>query len=206
MQGFISGITKLKNEDIIVQIITKTKFLHLYRFYGLRHSIINIGRKVDFDIEYSGQFIPKMRNIVQLGFVWENDYTRLYYWQQLLKLLNKHLRDTEEIPEFYFNLLNNGALFLSKQSPNRVLIEIYANLLAFEGRLNIEDSCFICNKQLDSKVAVTRGFLCAHNHCLLEDSQTIDKDLFFDFLRDKRSVFLSNNEVDYLLNVLLLGI
>lgn len=206
MQGFISGIIKLKNEDVIVQVITQNKFLHLYRFYGLRHSIINIGRKIDFDIEYSGQFMPKMRNIMQLAFIWESDYTRLYYWQQLLKLLNKHLRDTEEIPEFYFDLLNRGALFLSKQAPNRVLIEMYANLLDFEGRRNMDDICFICNKKLDSNVAVTRGFLCSHNYCLSNNIQTIDKDLFFNFLQSKRSVFLSDSDVDYLVKMLFLGI
>lgn len=206
MQGFISGIIKLKNEDIIVQIITESRFLHLYRFYGARHSIINIGRKIDFDIEYNGQFMPKLRNVMQLGFVWENDYTKLYHWQQFLKILNRHLRDTEEIPRFYFELLDLGALFLSKQSPNRVLIEMYAKLLEFEGRLNTEEICFICEQMLDSHIVVTRGFLCAHHSCVPTPSQMINKKLFFDFLQSKKSIFLGNSEVDYLLHILLLGI
>lgn len=206
MQGFISGITKLKNEDLIVQIITQNKFLSLYRFYGLRHSIINIGRKIDFDIEYNGQFMPKLRNIMQLGFVWESNYVRLYYWQQFLKLLNLHLRDTEDIPNFYFELLNNGALILSKQNPSRVLIEMYVKLLNFEGRLNLDSNCFICGNSLSPRVAVARGFLCAHNNCIPNNIQMIDKDIFFNFISIGKSTFLRDSEVEYLLKVLLLGI
>ncbi|WP_181881520.1 recombination protein RecO [Helicobacter sp. MIT 99-5507] len=206
MQGFISGITKLKNEDIIVQIITQNKFLSLYRFYGLRHSIISIGRKIDFDIEYNGQFIPKLRNIIQLGFAYESDFTKLYYWQQFLKLLNNHLRDTEDIPSFYFEMLNNGAIILNKQNPSRVLIEMYVKLLHFEGRLSLDSNCFICNEELSNKIAVTRGFLCAHNSCLINNIEVIDKDLFFGFIKLKKSIFLNDSEVEYLLNALLLGI
>ncbi len=206
MQGFISGITKLKNEDIIVQIITQSKFLNLYRFYGLRHSIISIGRKIDFDIEYNGQFMPRLRNIMQLGFVWESDYFRLYYWQQFLKLLNSHLQDTEDISNFYFNLLNNGAFVLSKQNPCRVLIEMYLKLLNFEGRLNVDSNCFICGEELSSKVVVVRGFLCAHNSCIPNNTQMIDKDIFFNFISIGKSIFLRDDEVEYLLKVLLLGI
>ena len=206
MQGFISGITKLKNEDIIVQIITEKKFLSLYRFYGLRHSIISIGRKIDFDIEYNGQFMPKLRNIIQLGFAYESDFTRLYYWQQFLKLLNNHLRDTEEIPNFYFEILNNGAIALKAQNPARVLIEMYVKLLHFEGRLNLDSNCFICDEKLPSKISVTRGFLCAHQSCLQNHIEVIDKSLFFDFINLKKSTFLSDKEVQYLLKVLLLGI
>ncbi len=206
MQGFISGITKLKNEDIIVQIITEKKFLSLYRFYGLRHSIINIGRKIDFDIEYNGLFMPKLRNIIQLGFRWEEDYERLYYWQQFLKILNQHLRDTDEIARFYFDLLNTGALCLNKQSPPRVLIEMYAKLLAFEGRNSPKDMCFICNRVLDSNITIARGFLPAHKHCLVNNNEMIDKDKFFHFLHTKQSILLDNSEVLYLLRILLLGI
>lgn len=206
MQGFISGITKLKNEDIIVQIITQNKFLSLYRFYGLRHSIISVGRKIDFDIEYNGQFIPKLRNIMQLGFAWESDFTRLYYWQQFLKLLNNHLRDTEEIPSFYFEMLSNGAIILDKQNPARVLIEMYVKLLQFEGRLSLDANCFICNEKLSSKIAVTRGFLCAHHNCIPNNIEVIDKDLFFDFINLGKSTFLNDDEVEYLLKMLLLGI
>ena len=206
MQGFISGITRLKNEDIIVSIITQHKFLSLYRFYGLRHSIISIGRKIDFDIEYSGQIIPKLRNILQLGYAWESDYTRLYYWQQFLRLLNNHLRDTEDIPSFYFDLLNRGAIILNKQNPARVLIEMYVRLLRFEGRLNVDSTCFICDEALPSQIAIARGFLGAHNHCMLNNIKVVDRDLFLDFMRLGKSTFLNDNEVEYLLKVLLLGI
>lgn len=206
MQGFISGITKLKNEDLIVQVITHKHFLRLYRFYGARHSIISIGRKIDFNVEYQGQFLPKLRNVMQLGFSWEGEYTKLYYWQRFMGILNAHLRDTEEIPSFYFEMLDSAGLCLTRQAPNRVLIESYAKLLAFEGRLNLGDECFICQKPLDAEVAVARGYLCAHNACLPSHAPSIDKEKFFDFLRTARAIGLDENEVENLLSVLFMGV
>lgn len=210
MQGFISGIVRLKNEDLIVQIIAQRHFLSLYRFYGLRHSIIAIGRKIDFEIEYCGQFMPKLRNIAQLGFAWENDFTRLYFWQRFLGLLNRHLSGTNEIDEFYFELLSAAAIALQRQSPKRVLIESYAKILAFEGRRALAGQnpplCHLCQMPLDSQVALLRGFLPAHSFCGFFGTQTIALERFFGFLESARSIALSDSEVDFLLSVMLLGL
>jgi hypothetical protein len=55
MQGFIVNINRVKEEDLIVSILTKDKLHTLYRFYGARHGSINIGFKIDFEIEQSSK-------------------------------------------------------------------------------------------------------------------------------------------------------
>ena len=206
MQGYITQITKSKNEDLIVRIITSSRILTLYRFYGLRHSIINIGRKIDFDVDYSGVFIPRLRNIVQITMPWESDYNRLYHWQQFMNLLNKHLLDIEEISSFYFDILDMHALHLQKQSPERVLIEMYSHILEFEGRKRINEKCYLCDENLDSNIAIIRGFIGVHQECSRDANASIKKETFFKFLKSKKSTFINDNEVNYLLNVLFLGL
>lgn len=205
MQGFISGIKKLKNEDIIVNIITQSHFLSLYRFYGMRHSIINIGRKIDFEVEYNGIFMPRLRAISQLGFEWENDLYKMRYFQGFMRCLDRHLNGTEEISSVYFELLNRAILIMRKQRPNRALLDLYALLLENEGRKSLEDSCFICNEILGDKIRVARGFLSAHKHCINGDFE-IEKARFFEFLKSDKSVNLSEDEVEGLVAILMQGL
>lgn len=205
MQGFISGIRKLKNEDIIVNIITPSHFLTLYRFYGIRHSIINIGRKIDFEVDYNGIFMPRLRAISQLGFEWENDYHKMRYFQGFMRLLDKHLSGTEEISNFYFDLLNRALTIMSKQSPNRALLDLYALLLENEGRKSMGDSCFICDEVLGDEVRIARGFLSAHKHCINGDFE-MKRARFVEFLANNKSAFLSEEEVEGLITILMQGL
>lgn len=205
MQGFISGIRKLKNEDIIVNIITPSHFLTLYRFYGIRHSIINIGRKIDFEVDYNGIFMPRLRAISQLGFEWENDYHKMRYFQGFMRLLDRHLNGTEEISPFYFELLNRAIIIIAKQAPNRALLDLYALLLENEGRKNVGDSCFICDSPLNNEIRVARGFLSAHKHCINGDFE-IKKARFSEFLTHNKSALLSENEVESLIAVMMQGL
>lgn len=206
MIGYISNITKLKNEDIIVRIITNNNILNLYRFYGLRHSIINIGRKIDFEIDSNGIFMPRLRHISQIKFNWENDNNRLYYWQQFIKLINKHLSDIETLPSFYIEILDKGAIYINKQAPARVLLDLYVNILSFEGRLFLNNKCFICNLKLDNDIVITRGFLTAHKTCIPNSINTIAAKKFFHFLSNKKSIFLDDNNINYLLKIMLNGL
>lgn len=205
MQGFISGIRKLKNEDIIVNIITTNHFLTLYRFYGIRHSIISIGRKIDFEVDYNGIFMPRLRAVSQLGFEWENDYHKMRYFQGFMRLLDKHLNGTEEISSFYFELLNRALLIMTKQRPNRALLDLYALLLENEGRKSINDSCFICDEVLGEKIRIARGFLSAHTRCINGDFE-MEKERFFAFLQSNKSAFLDENEVEGLVAILMQGL
>ena len=42
MQGYIIDIKPVKDDDLIVSILTEHEVLTTYRFYGARHSNINI--------------------------------------------------------------------------------------------------------------------------------------------------------------------
>ncbi len=48
MQGFLLQTQSIRDEDLIVRVLTKNQLKTLYRFYGKRHSVLNVGRKIDF--------------------------------------------------------------------------------------------------------------------------------------------------------------
>ncbi len=49
MQGYIIHITRVKDEDLIVTILTQNVIKTTYRFYGARHSSVHLGYKIDFE-------------------------------------------------------------------------------------------------------------------------------------------------------------
>ena len=49
MQGYIIDIKPVKDDDLIVSILTENELLTTYRFYGARHSNINIGYKIELE-------------------------------------------------------------------------------------------------------------------------------------------------------------
>ncbi len=53
MQGYILDVKPVKDDDLIVTILTPTRVYTTYRFYGARHSNINVGYKIDFEIEHN---------------------------------------------------------------------------------------------------------------------------------------------------------
>lgn len=151
MQGYILYVQKQKNEDVIVRILTQTHIATLYRFYGARHPIVHIGRKIDFTKEHNGTFMPKLRNVIHLGFAWERDVTRLYVWQHFIELLHQHLRDISSLEEQYFSILDSSAKRLASQNPKRVVLEAYAQILHLEGRIPPLSHCVICDEPLESE-------------------------------------------------------
>lgn len=206
VQGYILHIQKTRGEDLIVKVLTPLYLKTLYRFYGARHSIINIGRKIDFEEEPSITFLPKLKHILHLGHKWESDNTRYYIWQHFIKLLYRHLFDVHEIDEFYFQLLEEGAQNLHVQNPKRVVLEMYAKILAFEGRAyhREESLCFICEEALGENIALSRGFLFGHSACV--GGHIFKKDSIVQFLQSASSIMLDDWEVNELWEVLGLGL
>lgn len=51
MQGYIIDIKNVKEDDLIVTVLAQEAIYTTYRFYGARHSTINIGYKIDFELE-----------------------------------------------------------------------------------------------------------------------------------------------------------
>ena len=204
MQGFIINFNRVKDEDLIVTVLTKESVLTLYRFYGARHSHINLGYKIDFEVQSSiKSSILQLRGVLHLAQHYNIHNDKMRIWQSFIKLFFLHLRDVDEIQSFYYDLLDKCSNIWHKQNPKRVAIEAYVKLLEFEGRLHDEFICFNCESTCNDSVALVRGFLPAHEKCVWNKPFSKDK---IEYLFDKKStLFLSDNEVDRLWKTLLEG-
>jgi len=206
MQGYIIKAHKVRDEDLVVSIITDTNLEVLYRFYGARHSSINLGYKIDFEIERSTKSdISRLRDVIHLGFSWMLDKRRLSIWQQFSKLFYPHLQNSDELDSFYFHLLDEAALAFEKQNPKRVVIESYVKLLMFEGRLHNEFVCFYCDTVISSqKISLLRALLPAHPSC--SHSYSFDFKAIESLFDKYSSLYLSDEEVDKLYQIVLEGL
>ena len=79
MQGYIINLNRVKDEDLIVTIISKDSLETLYRFYGARHGTINIGFKIDYEIEPSSKSTIKGRDLKVRGWAFILFEPRLSY-------------------------------------------------------------------------------------------------------------------------------
>lgn len=206
MQGFIIRLQRVKDEDLILSILTQERLETLYRFYGARHSTINLGYLIDFEIEHSlKSSIGRVYDVVHLGFPWLLDPARTRLWHQFVSLFYPHLRESEETGGFYFELLSECALRWGKQNPKRVAVEAYSKLLRFEGRSPDPSRCFFCEKKiLDPDVSVIRAFQYAHTACAHRTA--VHKSAADELLREQDSLFLSDDEVETLWATLLEGL
>ena len=84
MQGYIIDIKPVKDDDLIVSILTEHEVMTTYRFYGARHSNINLGYKIDFELEMTRSSIPRLKDVIQLGFPWILDNEKMYCWQRYM--------------------------------------------------------------------------------------------------------------------------
>ena len=62
IKGFILSVRKSKNEDSIALVLSPTEVRTYYRFFGARHSILQLGNLIDFEVEGEGSsFLPRLR-------------------------------------------------------------------------------------------------------------------------------------------------
>ncbi|MBQ8819288.1 recombination protein RecO [Campylobacter sp.] len=203
MQGYILKVQKVRDEDCLVTILSPNKQIKCYRFYGARHPIITQGFKLDFELVESKTFLPHLRSTMHLGFSWLIDRDKLLIWQNFMRLLADHLRDVEDSDEFYYNLLENCAKKFHRQNPIRVVLEAYAMILQFEGRLHLDMSCFICDGKLGDEIGVGRAFLIAHPTCIGKNA--LNKDSIIRFLSTSSTAHLSDSQIKELYFILLEG-
>lgn len=205
MQGYIINLNKVKEEDLIVSILSDGNLETLYRFYGARHGTINIGFKIDYEIEPSAKStIGRLKDVVHIGYPWINDYKLLRLWQDFTGLFYKHLKDAEELGSFYFELFEDASTRWSKQNPKRVAVEVYVKLLEHEGRLHKEHYCFLCSKEIVGDISLIRAFLPTHYNCT--HTYGIKRSALDELYENKSTLFLSDKEVDRLWNVLMEGL
>lgn len=204
MQGYIIHTQKLRDEDLIVEILTKDSLVKTYRFYGARHSNIMLGYKIDFELISNLKFLPQLRSVMHLGFKWLHDRNRLIVWQQFANLLYKHLKDAQNLDNIYFDIIENMAYKFNKTNPKRVVIEAYIEILFHEGRLNKDMICFICDEKIDSYVSLVRGFLPSHKMCSHADEFNINhiKNLF----EKKESSLIDDSDINRLYDIILQGL
>ncbi len=204
MKGFILGLRKAKNEDSIALVLSPGSIRSYYRFFGARHSILQLGNLIDFEVEgEDGRFMPRLRSLSHIGFPWLFDKNRLLMWHNFLKKFEPHLRDAEEIDTFYFDLLLDAARKWHRQNPKRIVCESYIKLLDYEGRLYPEENCFICEQRIEEEISLMQAFKPAHPGCIYSPALPTKKIL--DFFVSRKTVFLEDYEVDHLYEVVMKG-
>lgn len=204
MVGFILELVKVRDEDLLVRILTQDSIMTLYRFYGARHSSIAIGYKIDFIIEQNLR-IPKLREPLHLAQKWEKEPSVRYFWQSYLSLLGKHLRDISELDSFYFKHLENGAKRIQFENPKRCILNLYSQLLNFEGRANPLKKCLICEQDLskEEEIVLLRGAIGAHINCI--DGYKFRHQNILAWLNNEGEM-LEENEVEALYKILETGL
>ena len=204
MRGFILNTIKVRDEDLIVRILTKNEVLTLYRFYGARHSYINVGYHIDFIVEESPKAtIKRLRNVTQLPFSFLFDIEKMLNFKIFVALMNKHLSDVTKIDEFYYNLLLEITQYMKNRDSKRLLIESYVKLLEKEGRLHKDFICFLCERKIEKNIALARAFLPAHEKCIYESG--FSKEKIKELFENKKSILFDDNEIDRLWKIMNLG-
>jgi hypothetical protein len=205
MQGYILNFNRVKDEDLIVTILSNDTVYTLYRFYGARHSHINIGYKIDFEIEVNVKSsIGRLKDVIQLGFPWLLDNKIMYHWQRYIKLFYPHLKDVDEIDSFYLELLDELAHKLNKQNPKRAILENYIKLLEYEGRLHLDFECLLCENEVKDSVSLVRSFLPTHSYCSY--ARGFKREKIENLFISKEGIDLNDEEIEYLWEILLQGI
>ena len=205
MKGFVLGLRKAKNEDSIALVLSNKNIRTYYRFFGARHSILQLGNLIDFEVEGEGSsFLPRLRSLSHIGFPWLFDKNKLLIWHNFIKKFEPHLKDATELDSFYFDLLLSAAKKWDKQNPKRIVCESYIELLAYEGRLYPEENCFICEQRIEEDIALMQAFKPAHPKCIYSSSLPTKKVL--DFFSSQKTTFLEDHEIEYLFEIVLKGL
>jgi hypothetical protein len=205
MKGFVLSINRAKNEDTIAVVLSSNDVRSYYRFFGARHSILQLGYLIDFEIEGDdGKFLPRLRSLSQIPFEWIYNKNRLMIWQNYIKLFARHLQDASEIDSFYYDLLLWCATRLGRQNPKRVVCDSYLRLLNFEGRLHYDKNCFVCEMPIENQISLMQGFRIAHPHCIYAPALPTKK--LLDTFNIQKSLLMDDSEIDYMFDIIMRGL
>ena len=199
MQGFILHTQRVRDEDLIIYLLSTKALVKAYRFYGLRHSSILSGYKIDFELEISPTFLPRLKDTLHLGFSWLLNRDKMLLWQEFIRLFYKHLKDIEHCESFYFSLLDECSKRFEKQNPKRVIIDAFTRLLEFEGRLHKDFRCFACDTRLENKAILIRSFLCACPSCA--GGASFDKKALQKLFDEKNCAHFDDEDIELLFDI-----
>ena len=205
MKDFILNTVRVRDEDLIVRILTRDEVISLYRFYGARHSYINVGYLIDFHIEESAKTtIKRLRHVTQIPFKFLFDMNKTLYFKEYIRLLNKHFTDVSKVDSFYYDSLLKLCENLHERDVKRAIIEHYVTLLEKEGRLHNDFVCFLCERKVEEKIALARSYLPAHEKCIM--SSGFEREKLEVLFNEKKSILFSDEEIERLWRILELGI
>jgi len=204
MKGFILKINRAKNEDIVVRVLSKNNVKSYYRFYGARHSVLQLGYLIDFEVQEDNRnFLPRIRNITHNGFKWLYNREKLMDWHRVIHLLEEHFRDIDEIESFYFDILLKSANKWQKQSSKRVAIETFVNILKYEGRLHNLSKCLICGKPIENNLSLIKGYVPTHTFC--SNTKILPKSGLEELFNNSSSLYLNDETVELLFEIMAKG-
>jgi len=205
MKGFIIALRRARSEDSIVVILSEKSVQSYYRFFGARHSILQYGNLIDFEVEgEDGRFMPRLRSISQISFPWLYDRNRLSIWHSFIKLFEPHLRDAEELDSFYYELLIKLAKRWDRQNTKRLVCEGYIEILRYEGRVHPTQRCFVCEELLDEQISLMATLKPAHPQCLF--APYLDRSSFERYLESGATLHLDDEEVEQIYRAILKGL
>lgn len=204
MQGFILHTQVVKDEDLIVYILTQKAILKSYRFYGLRHSNVLNGYKIDFALEENPRFLPRLKDVLHIGFEWILHRDKMLLWQEFIRLIYGHLREVSTLDEFYFQILDECSKRFLRQNPKRVIVDAYVKILEFEGRLHRDFICFACEEKIVGDITLLRAFLPSHQNCAF--SFQLKQEKLKIFYESKNCSIFNDDEVEWLYSLIKQGL
>jgi len=194
-------VQKAKNEDVVATVLSREKVGRYYRFYGARHSILQLGYLIDFEIQEDHRaFLPRMRSLSHFAFPWIFDRERMMVWQRLMQQLEIHLRETETVESFYFDALLKAAKKWHRQHPKRLAVEFYTAMLHDEGRLHPPTFCYVCENAIGEETALMSGFKPAHPTCIY--APAVPTERIVSLFETQKTTLLDDNEVHLLYSVM----
>jgi len=204
MKGFILKLNRAKGEDMVVTVLSEHSVGTYYRFYGARHSVLQLGYLIDFEIEQdSANFLPRLRSVTHNGFPWLYDRAKLLDWHRFISIFEPHFRDVNEIESFYFDTILNAAKKWHKQSSKRLIVETFINILKYEGRIHNLSKCAICGSKIENGLSFIKGFIPTHHYC--SKSHPFDIAEIKNLLETNLTLYLDDDEVEVLSEIVLKG-
>jgi len=204
MKGFILKLNRAKGEDMVVTVLSEHNVGTYYRFYGARHSVLQLGYLIDFEVEQDkANFLPRLRGVTHIGFPWLYDRAKLMDWHRFISIFEPHFRDVNEIDSFYYNTILNAAKKWNKQSSKRLIVETFINILKYEGRTQTLSRCAICGSKIEDNISFIRGFVPTHHYC--SKSHPFDIAQIKTLLEINSTLYLNDSDVEVLSEIALKG-